>query len=94
MVKGVSKRVIVVKSPDERVFEQAIFIVREDFAGQAGVNEKEVLRQARQAAGDYFRGGGTTLRPRLLERLRVPLYAAAGAAATALAWLAVHLVQL
>ena len=37
VVKGISKRVIVVKSPDPKIFEQAIFIIREDFAGQSGV---------------------------------------------------------
>ena len=31
VVKGVAKRVIVVKSPDPKVFEEAIFIVREDY---------------------------------------------------------------
>ena len=30
MVKGISRQVIVVHSPDPKVFEQAIFIVRED----------------------------------------------------------------
>ena len=30
MVKGISRRVILVKSPDPRLFEEAIFIVRED----------------------------------------------------------------
>ena len=50
VVKGISKRVIVVKSPDPKVFEQAIFIIREDFAGQSGISEKDVLRQARAAA--------------------------------------------
>ena len=43
VVKGISKRVIVVKSPDPKIFEQAIFIIREDFAGQSGVSEKDVL---------------------------------------------------
>ena len=32
VVKGVAKRVIVVKSPDPKVFEEAIFIVREDLS--------------------------------------------------------------
>lgn len=45
VVKGISKRVIVVKSPDPKIFEQAIFIIREDFAGQSGVSEKDVLRE-------------------------------------------------
>lgn len=93
VVKGISKRVIVVKSPDPRIFEQAIFIIREDFAGQAGVSNKEVLRQARRAADSYLRGG-CRFPGRLLASFRGPLYAAAGAAATGLAWLAVNLVRL
>ena len=62
VVKGISKRVIVVKSPDPKVFEQAIFIIREDFAGQSGISEKDVLRQARAAAEEEARKrGGTTV---------------------------------
>ena len=34
MVKGISRRVVVVDSPDQRFFEQAIFIVRNDAAGE------------------------------------------------------------
>ena len=37
VIKGVAKRVIVVKSPDPKVFEEAIFIVREDYMKTAGV---------------------------------------------------------
>ena len=57
VVKGVSRRVIVVKAPDERIFEQAIFIIREEFASQNGYNEKEILRQARKAANEYLHRG-------------------------------------
>lgn len=92
VVKGISKRVIVVKSPNPKIFEQAIFIVREDFAGQAGVSEKDVLREARAAADGYLGGkrkGGT-----LLARLRAPLYAAAGAIAGVIAWFALHLTHI
>lgn len=53
VLKGVAKRVIVVKSPDPKVFEEAIFIVREDYMKQAGVSKGQLLRQARQAAGCY-----------------------------------------
>ncbi|MBE6969102.1 MAG: translation initiation factor 2 [Ruminococcaceae bacterium] len=91
MVKGLSRRVIVVKAPDEKVFEQAIFIIREDFAATAGVSEKELLRQARRAANDYLGSSGCRVGGGLLRRLRPPLYAAAGAAATAAAWFALHL---
>jgi len=91
MVKGLSRRVIVVKAPDERVFEQAIFIIREDFAATAGVSEKEIMRQARKAASDYLSGSGCSDGSKLLRWLKPPLYAAAGAAATAAAWLAFHM---
>ena len=53
MVKGVAKRVIVVKSPDRRVFEEAIFIVREDYMKTAGVSRTQLLSEARQAADSY-----------------------------------------
>ena len=90
VVKGVSKRIIVVDSPDPKVFERAIFIVREDFSRQQGVSESELLRQARQAVGDYLpsqeRRGG-----KFWSGLRGLLYAAAGAAAAALAWIMVQM---
>ena len=37
MVKGTSRRVIVVDSPDTELFEQAIFIVRNDAMNRNGV---------------------------------------------------------
>ena len=91
VIKGTSKRVIVVKSPDPGIFEQAIFIIREDFAGQNGVSEKDVLLQARRAANAYL-GSGRTRRQRL-TRLRAALFAAAGAACTAVAWFAVTFIR-
>jgi len=43
MVKGVARRVVVVKSPDPKQFEQAIFLLREDaISGEAP--EEQVLR--------------------------------------------------
>ena len=53
MVKGVSRRVIVVRSPDPKLFEQAIFIVREDGMQGSGVTAEKVLAEARQAAKHY-----------------------------------------
>ena len=93
VVKGTSRRIIVVKSPDPKIFEQAIFIVREDYAGQAGVTDREVLRQARQVACGYLQ-----LRNRqpgkLPSHLRGVMYAAAGSAATVLAWIMLQMVRL
>ena len=47
MVKGISRRVVVVDSPDQRFFEQAIFIVRND-AGGEGVTARELVEEARR----------------------------------------------
>ena len=77
VVKGISKRVIVVKSPDPKIFEQAIFIIREDFAGQSGVSEKDVLREARAAANSYL-GGGKRTTGKLFARLRASLGSSRG----------------
>ena len=54
MVKGLSRRVIVVDSPDPHIFEQAIFIVRNDAAvGSGGVTSQQVVDQAIRIAKDY-----------------------------------------
>lgn len=48
MVKGISRQVIVVHSPDPKLFEQAIFILREG-AVEQGVTDELLLKEARQA---------------------------------------------
>lgn len=53
VLKGLSRKVIIVKSPDPDIFEQAIFIVRDDFLSGQGIGEKELLRQAQAAANGY-----------------------------------------
>ena len=54
MVKGINRRVIVVKSPDPRYFEEAIFIVKED-AQLTGVDCGRVLDEARAVANGYVK---------------------------------------
>ena len=53
MVKGLSKKVIIVKSPDPKIFEQAIFILRDDYLNSQGISQKELIKQARCAARGY-----------------------------------------
>ena len=81
MVKGISRRVIVVDSPDPQIFEQAIFILRTD---GGGVSSQQLVDQAIRIAKNYARCQGLTRR-----RVRVPgwLWAAIGAAAIGLTWL-------
>lgn len=84
MVQGVSRQVIVVRSPDPRFFEQAIFIVKEDAFGR-GASADAVLREARRAADGYLhRATGWR---RAWHRLPAPAYAAGGALGATLCWL-------
>lgn len=55
VVKGVTRQVILVKSPDPKLFEEAIFIVREEALNREGVSAEQVILQARQAADGYLR---------------------------------------
>ena len=80
MVKGTARRVVVVKSPDKRVFDQAIFILREDALREGGVTAEDVLGEARRVAGEYLR-----TRPDR-RYLRCLPYAAVGLAMGVLGW--------
>ena len=48
MVKGITRQVILVKSPDPKLFEEAIFIVKEEALAREGVSADQVLRQGRR----------------------------------------------
>ena len=93
VVKGTSKRVVVVKSPDSRVFEQAIFIVREDFLARRAGGGGDILREAQDVADHYIRS--TVLEPRKFRLPCLPLPAKIGAAsagAAGLVWAALHFI--
>lgn len=47
---GISRRVVVVDAADSQLFEQIIYIVRDNAAG-AGVTAADIVRQAREAVG-------------------------------------------
>jgi hypothetical protein len=84
MVKGISRQVIVVRQPDARLFEQAIFLLRAD-AGS--VTDDELLRQANEAADDYLRRHAGAKKPRRF-RWNAAGFVLLGAIGTGLAWLA------
>jgi len=88
MVKGITRQVILVKSPDPRLFEEAIFIVKEEALAREGVSAERVLKEARQAADGYLKQGKAW--NRRLERLPVAAWAGAGAAAAAVSRLGVR----
>lgn len=87
MVKGISRRVVVVDSPDKRFFEQAIFIVRNDAAGE-GVSSRELVEEARRVAREYTGGRGLEHRFRNLPPV---LWSVMGAGVCGLVWLLVWL---
>ena len=86
MVRGTSRRVIVVESPDTNLFEQAIFIVRSDAVGKDGVTEDDLLQQARSAAGQYVRSRVPGARLTARRLLRDLAFAVMGGALVGLTW--------
>ena len=84
MVKGTNRQVVLVKSPDLRLFEQAIFIVREEAASREGVTDEQILRQARRAADSYLKQSRGAAQP--LSALPAALWCAAGAAMASAGW--------
>ena len=80
MVKGISRQVIVVHSPGEELFEQAIFILRDEAVGK-GVTDEMLLKQAQKA----IHGGPERKRRKLW--LYGPVWACGGAAVMGIAWL-------
>ena len=85
MVKGITRQVILVKSPDPRLFEEAIFIVKEEALAREGVSADKVLQEARQAANGYLKQGRAW--NRRLERVPAPVWGVLGAALASLGWL-------
>lgn len=78
MVKGISRQVIVVHSPDPKLFEQAIFILKD---GQKGVSDEALLKEATRLINT----------PRTSRKARFflagPTWACGGALITSLLWL-------
>jgi hypothetical protein len=81
MVKGISRQVIVVHSPDPKLFEQAIFILKDDAVGQ-GVTDEVLLREANKALRNS---------PAEKKRFYGPVWACGGALMTAVLWLLISL---
>lgn len=78
MVKGISKQVIVVQSPDKELFDQAIFILKDEAVGQ-GITEELLLKEAQKTIN---------CNPKKRQlRYYGPVWACGGAAVTGFAWL-------
>jgi len=86
MVKGVSRRVIVVDSPDPKLFEQAIFIVRNEAFAQEGVTSDQVVSEACRVAKGYTSAVAGHRGPRWGD-LPGWIYAVMGGGAIGVLWL-------
>ena len=77
MVKGTSRQVIVVHGNEDKLFEQAIFILRDSALGESGISDESLLREAKS----YL---DPPVRPRRKWRYSGPVWGAAGAG---IAWI-------
>lgn len=78
MVKGTSRQVILVQGPDPKLFEQAIFILRQD--AQEGISDETLVKEANR----LLREGQKRKRfPAWWPRV---LWALGGAGATGVVW--------
>ncbi len=81
MVKGISRQVILVQSPEPKLFDQAIFILNENAVGE-GITDDILLKEARQAIRGYNKPG-----KKRHFYLYGAVWATAGALLTSLVWL-------
>ena len=51
-IKGNVQNIIVVK-PSNKMFSQAVFVLSDEYLRQSRLSSQELLRQAREAAGEY-----------------------------------------
>lgn len=82
MVKGISRRVIVVRAENSGVFEEAFFIVRD-----AAAPTRDAVREACAVAERYLTGRGRPLQ-RKFTAAQLAISSAAGGALASAAWAA------
>ena len=73
MVKGISRQVILVNSPDPELFDQAIFVLKDN---AKNVSDEVLMREAKRI-----------INTPVLKKQYGPLWAACGALTVGLAWL-------
>lgn len=81
MVKGISRQVIVVHSPDPKLFEQAIFILKDEAVSKEGVTDEVLLKEAKHLIAAH------SSKKRNNYYFAGPLWACGGAVLTGIIWL-------
>lgn len=83
MVKGISKRVVVVRSPGNGMFEQAIFILKGEQTGK-DYSSDDIIREACMAAENYSRAASR--KKKRAEAIPPMVFVVLGAVMTAAVW--------
>ena len=78
MVKGISRQVIVVQSPDKALFDQAIFILKDKAVTGEGITDEQLLKEAKRLMG---------MSPKRKRYYYSMFWACSGAALTGIVWL-------
>lgn len=81
MVKGISRQVIVVHAPDPQLFDQAIFILKDEAVSRGAVTDEMLLKEAKRIVAGP--GYGRKKRSLFTELI----WACAGAAFMGSVWL-------
>ena len=89
LVKGVSRKVVVVKSPGGGAFQEAIFIVNDE-AGAGGVSGDMIVKEAQSIAARYMKDSKREGK----RNLGSLFFFFAGSAAMGCLWLASELLQI
>lgn len=79
LVKGISRQVIVVQSPDPKLFEQAIFILKDEAINRDGITDDALIKEAKRIINMP-----SSKRKRAVSG---PVWACGGALITGLIWL-------
>ena len=74
MVKGISRQVILVHGPDTQLFEQAIFILKDN---AEGISDEMLMKEAKRIINS----------PSQKNRYSGPVWACGGALLTGIIWL-------
>ena len=80
-MKGISRQVIVLHPQNEKLFEQAIFILKDNAVGKDAITDERLMKEAERLLNSP--------RPRRRKETAVsgPLWAGGGALVTGLLWL-------
>ncbi len=84
MVKGTTKQVIVIKPSDTKLYEQAIFLMKEDALERHGISEKQFLEEAQRLCEAYSANAPKKSSTPVIRPL---LWSILGAVLTGFAWL-------